>query len=352
MLDESNIRLEIDQFLQNKGWVLTGRDKNVFVEKRNSSGVADYVLYSQTNPLMVIEAKKRGADLNKALEQAVKYAKSLEVPIACASDGNIVKTVHMSNSKPLLLNNDDGLTKNKKRERKEGENDLDIFLSYRGENDGTLISHGFDSIEMNVLKNNDFASIPRLYKLHQFNTETDMIPLQFLLEESKDRNTDNVEVVSVTNNEGLIPPERRFKERVASPDTSKYRVVYPGYFTYNPARLDVGSIARNRLGRVVCVSPMYPVFKVVKNELHPPYLELLFKSKYFRQQVKDLARGTVRNSVKFDVFCKIKIPLPTIERQKRICAETDKVMDEVVEYENKIERMSDMVTQMVDELWE
>ena len=56
MLSEADIRMEIDEALKNKGWHLTGKNKNVFGER----GYADYILKPKDReyPLIVIEAKK------------------------------------------------------------------------------------------------------------------------------------------------------------------------------------------------------------------------------------------------------------------------------------------------------
>ena len=109
MLTEADIRLEIDEALQNKGWKLAGADKNVFTEQHCLAGRADYVLKSKDreNPLVIIEAKRRGKNLNEALRQAQEYAQQLNAPIAYASDGSTIKTLHVNNLKPLLLNGEE-----------------------------------------------------------------------------------------------------------------------------------------------------------------------------------------------------------------------------------------------------
>ena len=66
MLSEADIRMEIDEALKNKGWKLSGINRNVFAERRSDVGRADYLLKptSREAPLIVIEAKRKGKDLN------------------------------------------------------------------------------------------------------------------------------------------------------------------------------------------------------------------------------------------------------------------------------------------------
>ncbi|MEG7979292.1 MAG: hypothetical protein NY202_05395 [Mollicutes bacterium UO1] len=88
---------------------MQGSRKNVFAEHYARPGYADYELKPQNwqNPLIIIEAKKRGEDLNQALEQAQKYAQVRQTPIIYATDGNVIKTRHLTNLQPLILNGEE-----------------------------------------------------------------------------------------------------------------------------------------------------------------------------------------------------------------------------------------------------
>ena len=56
MLSEADARMEIDESLKNKGWILSGNNKNVFTEITNQAGRADYVLkpVNREQPLFFI----------------------------------------------------------------------------------------------------------------------------------------------------------------------------------------------------------------------------------------------------------------------------------------------------------
>lgn len=96
------------------------------------------------------------------------------------------------------------------------------------------------------------------------------------------------------------------------------------HFCYSPPRINVGSIALNDSKERGCVSPMYVVFKC-KNEkkLKPKYLYWLLQSEQLKEQIKFFAFGSVRQTLGFNDFCKMTIPVPSIEEQKRIVNELE-----------------------------
>ena len=76
-------------------------------KKRLGSKRPDYTLYPRNSnePIAVIEAKKRGANIHEAINQGVNYARCIGAPIVFATDGIFTKTLHLNCNKPLLLNN-------------------------------------------------------------------------------------------------------------------------------------------------------------------------------------------------------------------------------------------------------
>lgn len=114
---EAETRVLIDRSLENLGWKLRGKEKNVFfeqpktdVERKKLGGKRpDYVLYSKESdkPLIVIEAKKKGARIDVALEQGIYYAKALEAPLVFATDGVFCKSFHTGANRPPILNGEE-----------------------------------------------------------------------------------------------------------------------------------------------------------------------------------------------------------------------------------------------------
>ena len=114
---ETDVRTQVDERLKNLGWEFDGINKNVFLEqpktdtekKKLGGKRPDYVLYEKgkDTPLIVIETKKKGANINAAIEQGKFYAETLNAPIVFATDGVYYKSLHTVTQKPLLLNGEE-----------------------------------------------------------------------------------------------------------------------------------------------------------------------------------------------------------------------------------------------------
>lgn len=116
---EQDTRYIIDSNLNNKGWILdiNNPQKNVFFESdilrvfdnqklKKLKIRPDYVLFDNENkkPIGVIEAKAGGKNLDNALDQAMEYADILQAPLIFAMNNSYCQTRHLSNGKPLFIN--------------------------------------------------------------------------------------------------------------------------------------------------------------------------------------------------------------------------------------------------------
>ena len=118
LYSEEDTKQLIDRSLENLGWELDGKRKNVFLElprstqeRRKLEGKRpDYILYSEAigyKPLIVIEAKRKGSRLDSALEQGIDYARALKAPLVFATDGIFCKSFHTIANRPPLLNGEE-----------------------------------------------------------------------------------------------------------------------------------------------------------------------------------------------------------------------------------------------------
>lgn len=139
----------------------------------------------------------------------------------------------------------------------------------------------------------------------------------------------NLPVLSVSNKHGFVEQSEQFEDRIiASDDTSNYKIVNINDFAYNPARINVGSIARLKNKKCGIVSPMYICFRTLGNII-PEYLELFFKTKQFSFEVNKRLEGSVRLCLQYEGLCEIVIPVLPVEKQQiwitRITALYDKL---------------------------
>ena len=140
------------------------------------------------------------------------------------------------------------------------------------------------------------------------------------IEQTSKRNKDSAiqNVLSVSNSQGFIQQSEQFENRiVASDDTSNYKIVERNDFAFNPARINVGSIARLTTFERGIVSPMYICFHT-KDNLYPEYLDYYFESKHFFTEIQKRLEGSVRQCLSFDGLCNIPLWVPTIEKQQQI----------------------------------
>lgn len=106
---ESATRKRIDEYLKNLGWEIDEfkGDCNVFTERPRTEEerqkikktypkgkFPDYILYSSSDftPIAIVEAKRPGESLQKAINQAFDYAKCLNIDIIFAVDGAIIES--------------------------------------------------------------------------------------------------------------------------------------------------------------------------------------------------------------------------------------------------------------------
>ena len=145
-------------------------------------------------------------------------------------------------------------------------------------------------------------------------------------------------VLSVSNIHGFVKQSEQFEDRnIASEDTSNYKIVERNEFAFNPARINVGSIARLMTYENGIVSPMYICFRT-KDCLQPEYLEYFFETKQFVFEMKRRLEGSVRQCLSFDGLCNIPFIIPIMEQQQRI-EQHISVLTQKIQLENDILRL-------------
>ena len=151
------------------------------------------------------------------------------------------------------------------------------------------------------------------------------------IEQTSKRNKDKTihNVLSVNNRQGFIQQSEQFENRnVASDDTSNYKIVEKDDFAFNPARINVGSIARLTLFERGIVSPMYICFRT-RDGLLPEYLDYYFESKPFFTEIQKRLEGSVRQCLSFDGLCNIPLCVPSVEIQRQIGKRQSTLVQEI-----------------------
>lgn len=139
-------------------------------------------------------------------------------------------------------------------------------------------------------------------------------------------------VMGVLKHEGLVP----MRERTMADDLSRYKVVPPRAFAYNPMRINIGSIAHSWHKHDVLVSPDYEVFATRPDRLDPRYLDHVRRSEAWASFVKRTGNGSVRVRIYYQDLGQFVFPLPPLREQQRIAALLDKLDHEIALLERQL----------------
>lgn len=137
--------------------------------------------------------------------------------------------------------------------------------------------------------------------------------------------------VDERNNDGIVSEligvsiDKCFIKSVANTngtDLSKYKIIRKNDFAVSLMQVSRDGkipVARLEEYEEAIMSPAYPIFRVKdKNIILPEYLEMWFKRPEFDREAAFIAVGGVRGSMPWEEFAKMKLPVPPIEKQRKI----------------------------------
>ena len=153
----------------------------------------------------------------------------------------------------------------------------------------------------------------------EYSDKKALVKIGLRIIQSAARNTMNIgNVYSVSNKDGFIPQKDQFDGReVASENTGNYKIVEKGMFAFNPARINVGSIALYELDNPCVVSPMYICFKPI--ELNANYLRYFFRTQSFKKQLHSKLEGSVRQCLSFEALREFYLPNRSFNHIAKFC---------------------------------
>lgn len=146
-----------------------------------------------------------------------------------------------------------------------------------------------------------------------------------LITQRREKKPENEELpIRGVSKDGFIPPKQ------IDADTDIYNVFYKKDFVYNPARMELGSIAFNSdLDKGIC-SSLYEMFFVHRTDIClPEYLALFVSQDEFARYCNFLSSGSAREYCRFANISQIKISLPSIEEQRKIVHDYKVITDRI-----------------------
>lgn len=113
--------------------------------------------------------------------------------------------------------------------------------------------------------------------------------------------------------DGFIEPKQK------EADLHLYNQYYLNDFVFNPARMELNSIALNTFYEKACCSSLYEVFFVTRTDMVlPEYLNLLLKRAEFARWCEYVGWGSAREYCRVDTISQYPITVPSLEEQKSI----------------------------------
>ena len=133
-----------------------------------------------------------------------------------------------------------------------------------------------------------------------------------------------------------VSVQKQFIQSIANTvgtDFTKYKIVKKGQFTYIPdtsRRGDKIAIALLEDYEEGLVSNVYTVFEVIDTEkLLPEYLMLWFSRPEFDRYARFKSHGSVREVMDWEEMCKVELPVPDIEKQRKIVKAYKTITDRI-----------------------
>ena len=160
-----------------------------------------------------------------------------------------------------------------------------------------------------------------------------------------EKNKDNLplESYSITNEHGFVPQDEKFENggTMREADKRMYYIVSPNSFAYNPARINVGSIGYQNIGKNVIVSSLYEVFKT-SEDVDDRLLWHWFKSPDFQKLIMQLQEGGVRLYFYYDKLCMGEVSLPSLEEQRKIGKLFDTLDNLITLHQRELEKLKNL----------
>ena len=154
---------------------------------------------------------------------------------------------------------------------------------------------------------------------------------------NKNKELIDARIYSVTNSNGFVYQSDHFSREVAGDDLTGYKIIRKNEFAYNPARINVGSIAffTDDIG---IISSLYVCFKTNEKVSNEFFIEWL-KIEKTKHDIERYGEGGVRIYLWYDLFKKLKINLPSIEEQNAIVEVLATANQELKSYQDKLEAL-------------
>ncbi|MEE0237612.1 MAG: restriction endonuclease subunit S [Bacteroidales bacterium] len=185
-------------------------------------------------------------------------------------------------------------------------------------------------------KNNKTLNVPNL-RFPEFSGEWERCTIGDITRNYSLRNKDKIQypMFSVTNSRGFVPQSEQFEDReMIGEDIKAYKIIHEGDFAYNPARINVGSIAKYDKSEPCMISSLYVCFKALP-QINNEWLMQLLKTPKMNFYYNVNGEGGVRVYLFYPNFARIRTSYPSLAEQQKIASFLS-LLDQRIETQRKI----------------
>lgn len=170
-------------------------------------------------------------------------------------------------------------------------------------------------------------------RLKGFSGEWKEVRLGKLFDERNETNCDNLPLLSITGDKGVIYQSESDKRDISNEDKSKYKHICPNDIGYNTMRMWQGRSALSGLEGIV--SPAYTIV-TPKNNIDVRFMAMLIQQPRIVYSFWTHSQGLVSDTLncKYPDFCQVKVVIPSKEEQTAV-ADFFVEIDKEIELANK-----------------
>ena len=172
-------------------------------------------------------------------------------------------------------------------------------------------------------------------RFSEFDKEWKTFHLGDLFEERNETRFNDLNLLSITREKGVIPRDEVERRDTSNEDKSKYLRICPGDIGYNTMRMWQGVSAVSDLEGIV--SPAYTVCKP-RNNVDGRFITYLFKLTYLMHLFQRYSQGLTSDTwnLKFRHFSEIKVRIPMLIEQQKIAAILSVADKEIAIHQNQL----------------
>ena len=162
----------------------------------------------------------------------------------------------------------------------------------------------------------------------------------------------NLELWSVTVENGLTPKEERYNRDFLVKKSDKFKKLYPEEIVYNPMNITIGAVGFNNAGKEVAVSGYYVTMKM-KSKFSNNFFSAWLSCPKAIRLYKIYSTGSLieRQRVQFPTLSDIKDYFPTFEEQSAIGSLFRTLDDLLASYKDNLANYQSLKATMLSKMF-